>query len=370
MNYIIQFVLMPFRLLYGLINTIRNYLYDNKVLISIRFAHPIICVGNLSVGGTGKTPHVEYLIALLKHQYSIATLSRGYGRKSAGLIYANEESTAQLIGDEPMQYAMKNPDIVVAVGENRMLAIPDILSSVPHNELIILDDAMQHRSVRAGLTIMISQYDKPFYKDYIIPAGRLREPRSSYKRADIIVVSKCPKSISEVEKQEIIAHIKPFKYQHVYFSTLEYGAIYPMFNNIESIKDFKQYDILLLTGIADNQKIITHCKSFCKEIFALDFKDHHYFDRYDIEKVSELFFEIKNEKKIILTTEKDATRLALEKEMLWAKNLPIHILPVQVKFLDTDKNKFDNDILQYLSVTLQKINNTHQINTEQNGIIR
>ncbi len=358
MNYIIQFILMPFSILYGLINTIINWLYEKKILKSVRFAHPVICVGNLSVGGTGKTPHIEYLIQLLKPHYHIATLSRGYGRKTAGLLYANENSTAAEIGDEPMQYSMKNPEIPVVVGENRLLAIPDILSSFPNNQCILLDDAMQHRSVKAGLTIMISQYDKPFYKDFIIPAGRLREPRSGYKRADIIVVSKCPENISPEEQDKIIEHIKPFSYQHVYFSSFQYGSIYPMFTHLPFINDWKDYTIFILTGIADNSKMINYCKSIYKEVFSFDYKDHHYFDRYDIEKVSDLFNEIKNEKKIIITTEKDATRLALEKEFIWKKNLPIYLLPIQVKFIENNKSKFEADIHQYLSVTLQKNNKT------------
>lgn len=356
MNYIVQFVLMPFSILYGLINVIRNFLYDKKVLKSLRFAHPIISVGNLSVGGTGKTPHIEYLIKLLKPNYSIATLSRGYGRKTAGIIYANEQSTAKEIGDEPMLYFMKNPEVPVVVGENRMLAIPDIIGFLPENQCILLDDAMQHRSVNAGLSIMISQYDKPYYHDFIIPAGRLREPRIGYKRADIIIISKCPVSLSEHERQEIIARVKPQSYQHIYFSTLQYAPIYPMFNHLPSIDTFKEYDIFILTGIADNGKIIIYCKTISKEVYSFDFKDHHYFDRYDIEKVSDLFSEIKNPNKIVLTTEKDATRLALEKELIWKKNLPIYILPVEVKFMDKDKQKFDEDISQYLSVTLAKIN--------------
>jgi tetraacyldisaccharide 4'-kinase len=354
MNYLVQLVLMPFSVLYGLINAIRNILFDKKVLKSVRFAHPIISVGNLSVGGTGKTPHIEYLIQLLKPLFQIATLSRGYGRKSAGLIYADQNSSAKDIGDEPMQYFMKNQEVPVVVCENRLLAIPDILGAMPYNQCILLDDAMQHRTVNPGLSIMISQYEKPFYKDYIIPAGRLREPRSGYKRADIIVVSKCPATITDIEKNEIIQQIKPYKYQHVYFSTLKYGSIYPMFNHLAPIHQFKEYDIFILTGIADNQKVIQHCKSIGKEVFSFDYKDHHYFDRYDIEKVSDLFSEISNPNKIILTTEKDATRLALEKEFIWQKNLPIYILPVQVEFIGNDKNRFDADIIQYINSTLQK----------------
>jgi tetraacyldisaccharide 4'-kinase len=222
---------------------------------------------------------------------------------------------------------------------------------------------MQHRSVKAGLTIMISQYDKPFYKDYIIPAGRLREPRSGYKRADIIIVSKCPEKISKEEKQSIIHQIKPFSYQHIYFSTFQYGSTYPMFTHLPPIQYWSEYSVFILTGIADNSKMINYCKSICKEVFSYDFKDHHYFDRYDIEKVSDLFQEIKNTKKAIFTTEKDATRLALEKEFIWQKKLPIYLLPIQVSFIESDKNKFDADIQKYISVTLQKNNKINNINS-------
>lgn len=354
MKFIIQFILMPFSILYGIVNTLRNYLYDKKWLTSVRFAHPVISIGNLSVGGTGKTPHIEYLLAFLKPYYAVATLSRGYGRKTAGIYYANPLCTAADIGDEPMQFHMKHPDIPVVVAENRLLAIPDILGEYPSNQCILLDDAMQHRRVKPGLNIMLTEYSRMFYDDYIIPAGRLREPASSYHRADIIIVTKCPKQLSSVEREGMINKIKPHSYQHVYFSTILYGPLYPMFSGISNITQLSEYDVLLITGIANNQKIIDYLKPLCATIFAYEYKDHHYYDRYDLEKIHDVFSQSTNSKKIIVTTEKDATRLVLEKEYLLDRALPIYILPIQVAFLAEDKQAFENDILQYINTTLQK----------------
>ena len=208
LNYL-KILLYPFSLLYGLVMWTRNRLYDNKVLNAVEFDLPVIAVGNLSVGGTGKTPHVEYLIRLLKDRFHIATLSRGYNRRTKGYLLADENSTASQLGDEPMQFHQKYPDISVCVGEERMLAIPQLLMERPDTQTILLDDAFQHRSVKPGMNIMITDYSRRFTKDHVVPFGRLREGRKGYERANCIIVSKCPPHLSETEKNAIRQEINP-----------------------------------------------------------------------------------------------------------------------------------------------------------------
>ncbi len=344
---------------------LRNYLYDKAYIKSTKFAHPVISVGNLSVGGTGKTPHIEYLIEQLQPMYEVGTLSRGYGRKTSGLLHANSESTATSIGDEPMMYHRKYPLVKVTVSENRLIAIPDILANSPTNQVILLDDAYQHRSVRAGLSILLSSFNRPFYDDYIMPAGLLREPKSEYKRADIIIITKCSADITEEEKKQMIAKIKPFNYQHIYFSSFIYGTIYGMFvKEFKPIEHLKNVSVLLFTAIANDEAIVHYLKDKVKEVYPLKFGDHHYFDRFDIESLNDTFNNIANNEKIILTTEKDATRIALLKEVILEKQLPIYILPVKVSFDVEDKKNFEIDIFNYMNLTLKKIKSREEASVD------
>ena len=218
-----RILLFPFSLLYWLGIAVRNYLYDKQILKSSSFGLPLICVGNLSVGGTGKSPMVEYLIRMLEQQYHIATLSRGYKRKTKGYALAGPDTTALEIGDEPMQFHQKFPDLPVAVGEERMVAIPQLLHDRPQTELIILDDAFQHRAVKAGLNILLTEYSNLFTRDFYLPTGDLRDLKSSYKRAQIIIVTKCKNGISEIEKEKIIKEIRPVDGQLIFFTGFEYG---------------------------------------------------------------------------------------------------------------------------------------------------
>lgn len=365
MKILIQPFLFLLSLPYGLVNVLRNYLYDKGYIKSTKFAHPVISVGNLSVGGTGKTPHIEYLIALLQPMYSVATLSRGYGRKTSGLRFADSESTSLTIGDEPMMYHRKYPMVTVSVSENRLIAIPEILANSPANQVILLDDAYQHRSVRAGLSILLTAYDKPFYEDYVMPAGMLREPKSEYKRADIIIVTKCKNEMTEAERKAMLQKIQAYSYQHVYFSSFTYGTIYGMF-----VKEFmpmdalKNFSVILFTAIANDEAMITYLKGKVKEVYPLKFGDHHYFDRFDIESLNNTFNNIQEEQKMILTTEKDATRIVLLREIILEKKLPIYILPVKVSFSEKDKKSFESDIQDYMGHTLQKINNRNEATDE------
>lgn len=355
MKLIFQPILLLFSLLYGGINMVRNYLYNKGHFRATKFAHPVISIGNLSVGGTGKTPHIEYLIELLQSRFHIATLSRGYGRKNSGLKYADATSTSLTIGDEPMMFHRKYPAVKVVVSENRLIAIPDILHQEFPNDAILLDDAFQHRAVKPGLSLLLTDYNRPFYNDYIIPAGMLREPKSEYKRADIIIVTKCPEEMDITERASIIEKIKPYSYQHVYFSYFSYGAIYGLFiREFRPIQSLKNMSIMLFTAIANDAPIIQYLKEKVKAVYPLKFNDHHYFDRFDIETAYSTFQNIEGPDKLILTTEKDATRLALLQAEINAKQLPIFILPIKVQFLGEDKNNFDQDIFQYIETTIRK----------------
>lgn len=357
MKLIFQPILLLFSLLYGGINMVRNYLYNKGFFRSTKFTHPVISIGNLSVGGTGKTPHIEYLIELLQPHYHIATLSRGYGRKTTGLKYADATSTSRTIGDEPMMYHRKYPFVKVVVSENRLIAIPDILYQEFPNDAILLDDAFQHRAVKAGLSILLTDYNRPFYNDFIIPAGMLREPKSEYKRADIIIVTKCQEQMDAKERQDILAKIKPYPYQHVYFSYFSYGTIYGMFiKEFRPILSLQNTSIILFTAIANDAPMIQYLKDKVKAVYPLKFSDHHYFDRFDIESLNSTFQNIEGPEKLILTTEKDATRLVLLQTEIIAKQLPIFILPIKVKFLGEDKSNFDQDIFQYMETTIRKNN--------------
>ena len=217
-------LLFPFAVLYGIAIKIRNYLYDNEIIQSIEFNFPVICIGNISVGGTGKSPMVEYLLRLLMHRYKTATLSRGYKRKTRGYVLADDKTTALDIGDEPMQFHLKFPEVTVAVGEERAIAIPQLLFDRPETDVIILDDALQHRAIKAGFNILLTDYNNLFTRDMFLPTGDLRDSRSSYKRADIIIVTKCSDNFSGAQKEQITAEIKPTARQQLFFTGIRYGA--------------------------------------------------------------------------------------------------------------------------------------------------
>ncbi len=348
-------MLFPIALLYGWITSFRNYLYDSKVLKSVRFDFPVIGVGNLTAGGTGKTPHIEYLITILQYTYKVATLSRGYGRKSHGFQLAEHNTSALQIGDEPRQFKLKFPDTIVAVGEDRVLSIPKILHHHPDTDVILLDDAFQHRSIRAGLSILLTEYSNRFTKDDLMPVGWLREAKSNYHRADIIIVTKCPLHISDAERREILAEIKPFSYQRVYCSAIQYAPLYSFNDSAFKIELNKEVDVLLVCGIARHEELKSYLESKARNVFVRDFRDHHHFDEYDLDSIRETFTNMGDVNKIIVTTEKDAARL--EEHRLWflQNKIEIFVQPIMVQFLNEDGEKFSADILHYIETTIQKI---------------
>jgi len=302
-------------------------------------------VGNLAVGGTGKTPMTEYLIKLLKKNYSVATLSRGYKRKTKGFAIADDTTSAIDIGDEPMQLHKKFPGITVAVAEERVVGIPQLLHEKPATEVIILDDAFQHREVRAGLNILLTECKSLFTKDFMLPAGNLRDVQSSSKRADIIIVTKCDSNLTAEQKKEIINELKPLENQKIYFTTIDYDIPYHLFSNIIRYLE-KDDNILLVCGIANPKPLENALTNYGSKYELLAYKDHHIFTINDLKEIKNHFSKMAPHNKIILTTEKDAVRLAkFEKEL---KHLPVYVLPMKHSFLFKDETKFENDVLEFV----------------------
>ena len=326
---------------------IRNKLFDRNILLrSVSFNFPIICVGNLAVGGTGKTPMVEFLIRLLKNKYSVATLSRGYKRKTTGFAIANENSTALDIGDEPMQFHKKFPKVTVAVAEERLVAIPQLLHDKPGTDVIILDDAFQHRSVRAGLNILLTEYKNLFTRDFVLPAGDLRDVRSSMKRAEIIIVTKCKSYLSDEEKNDLINEINPLPHQKIFFTKLEYGSPYHLFNKQERFLS-PDTNILLICGIANPKPLKEVLNVYVPTYEMMLFKDHHIFDIDDLEQIKKEFNRIESTNKMILTTEKDGVRLAKFQSEL--KDLPIYVFPIRHKILFSEEAQFAGIVNRFIS---------------------
>ncbi|MEP6514109.1 MAG: tetraacyldisaccharide 4'-kinase [Parafilimonas sp.] len=340
-----RILLFPFALLYGLGVTIRNYLYNKKILNSATFNFPLICVGNLAVGGTGKSPMVEYIVDLLHHRFKVATVSRGYKRKTKGYALANNNTTYLEIGDEPMQFHIKFPDVAVAVGEERIVAIPQLLHDKPETEVIILDDAFQHRAIKPGFNILLTECNDIFTRDFFLPTGNLRDELSSYKRAQVIVVTKCPENFSETEKNEVIKEIAPQKEQQIYFTAFEYGAPYHIINHRLRPVTF-QDEVLLVYGIASPDPLKQYIAEHSAAYYQQDYGDHHIFTTDDVKSIKRKFDNISSNKKLIITTEKDAVRLFKFNEQL--KELPIYVLPIRHKILFNEENTFNETIINFV----------------------
>lgn len=340
-----RIVLLPFAIAYGAVIIIRNWLFDKKYLHSATFNFPLICVGNIAVGGTGKSPMVEYLIQLLHPRFEIATLSRGYKRKTKGYALANVSTTALDIGDEPMQFHSKFPDVAVAVGEERLVAIPQLLHDKPNLDAIILDDAFQHRSVNAGLNILLTEYSNLYTHDFFLPTGDLRDEWASAKRSQIIIVTKCPADLSDEKKNKIIRELKPLKRQHVFFTTIEYGVPYHIYNQTK--KPIAQdIEVYLVCGIANPKPIKEYLLEHAYTYYQKNYNDHHIFTIDDLQEIKSKFDEIDAENKLILTTEKDAVRLVKFTEQL--ENLPLYVLPIKHKFLFNEGQKFDDLVVNFI----------------------
>ncbi len=341
-----RILLFPFAIVYGIVVIIRNKLYDKGYLKSVSFNFPIINVGNLSIGGTGKSPMVELLLSLLKNNYKTATLSRGYKRKTKGYVMASSNSNALEIGDEPMQFHTKFPEAYVAVCEERILGVPHILQDVPDLNVIILDDAYQHRAIKPGFNILLTDYNNLFSRDFFLPTGDLREPRSGYKRADIIVVTKCPKKLTEEERRKTIRSIEPLPHQSVYFASLEYDVLYQI-NNPEQKRGITSTDeVLLVTGIANPKPIKDLLLEKSHAYEQMDFSDHHIFTIDDLKEIKRKFERMDSQSKFILTTEKDAMRFIKFKDEL--NDLPFYVLPVRHNILFEEESDFNDQITGFI----------------------
>lgn len=347
-NPLVQILLAPFSFLYGIGIGLRNFFYKNGILKGVEFDMPLISVGNLSIGGAGKTPHIEYLIRLLKDYLNVATISRGYKRKTKGFLIVKPNHNANAVGDEPLQFARKFGDVLITVSESRTFAVPQILMEQPDNQVILLDDAFQHLSIKPGLNILLTEFSYPFTKDYLLPSGRLREWRSAYRRADIIIVSKCPFQISESEKKSFIEDIDPLPRQRIYFSYYQYDKPYFILKPDYQFNLSSDMDIVLISAIARTDYLIDYLEKQVNSVQALEFEDHHYFTKFDVSQLKNTFNNIESSKKIILTTEKDAMRLELHHQFIVDNKLPIYVLPVKVAFHFNEGEQFDNDIKHFL----------------------
>lgn len=329
-------ILFPFSILYGFITSIRNFLFDKGILKSTSFDIPIIAVGNLSVGGTGKTPQIEYLIRLLSDKYKIATLSRGYKRKSEGFVLADSTSNAEILGDEPFQFYQKFPNIQVAVDANRTNGITQLLSQNEKPEVILLDDAFQHRKVKAGFYILLASYGDLYADDFMLPTGNLRESRSGASRANIVIVTKCPNNLSNEEQDRIQRKLKLRIHQELYFTFIDYEDVIYGKNEKIDVTEIKSQSKLLLAGIAKPKPFFDYLKNENDECLA--FPDHHHFSDADLDLILN-----KSQGRKIITTEKDYVRLKDSKLVS-----QLYYLPIKSTFIKESQN-FDTAVLQYVN---------------------
>lgn len=332
-------ILYPFSLLYGLITSIRNYLYTKNIFKSTQFKIPTIVVGNLNVGGTGKTPQIEYLIRLLQNDYKIAVLSRGYKRKSKGFIVADENVTAEIIGDEPYQYFQKFPGIIVSVDADRRNGIKQLKQLKSPPEIVLLDDAFQHRKVEGGFKILLTSFQNMYVDDVMLPTGNLREKVSGAERAQVIIVTKCPTDLSEEDRSEIAKRLQPTLYQTVFFTTIEYDNELKGTSTV-NIADLADTEVLLVTGIVNPNPLSTYLKSQNIKFNHLKYPDHHNFNNKDIAEINLGFNSLQSNNKIVLTTEKDYVRI-------FGRLKNLHYITIKTKFI-SHKNDFDNLIKKYV----------------------
>ncbi len=343
----IRLILVPFVPIYAFVVWIRNLLFNIHILPSQAVPNSI-CVGNISAGGTGKTPHVSYLIHLLQDKVQLSTISRGYGRKTNGFVLATEKSTASEIGDEPMIFTKYIPKIRVCVDGNRRRALQMIKKTYPETNFILFDDGFQHRYIKPGLSIVLTDFYHPFYDDFLLPAGNLRERPQGVRRADIIVVTKCPRVLSPITRETVLEELKPLPHQSVYFSYLEHGKMRDIHGNIIEIDKRSHSYCILLTGIANPYPLEEHLKKEITEVEIKSFRDHHFFSEKELKKLRTYFNDYYCNQKYVITTEKDLMRMKDTPQFEIIKDLPLCYVPVEVKFFDEDNLDFDKKIVDYV----------------------
>ena len=344
--------LFPLSVFYAVVVWIRNRLYDVKILSSREFAIPVISVGNITVGGTGKTIHVEYLLKFLKENQKVAMLSRGYMRRTSGFFMADSASNYKEIGDEPRQIKQKFSDVIVAVDKSRRRGIEKILASAEGVEAIVLDDAYQHRKVTPGLSILLIDYNQPLDKDFILPYGRMRESSHERKRADIIIVTKVPADTKPIELRILEKQVKMFQFQKIYFTMLQHDTPIPVFpESAPALNPLNsQPYVLLVTGIVNAVPLKEHLGIFTKNIKHINYPDHYSFDALDMQHIIHDFNAIPGDNKCIITTEKDAMRLQYFSDLDEDIKKHMYYVPVEIEFLENQAENFKKQILQYVSI--------------------
>jgi tetraacyldisaccharide 4'-kinase len=364
-------VLRPLSAIYGLVTGARNKMFDCGLLSQRRFDIPVLVVGNIAVGGTGKTPHTEYLVERLRYRYNIGVLSRGYNRATKGFVLATSKTAAREIGDEPYQiYRKYGRDVMVAVCEDRCKGIEEMRRVDPNLNLIILDDAFQHRYVQPSLSIVLTEYSRPVFKDRLMPAGRLRESPDALQRADIVVVTKCPDTLQPLDYSLMARDLKLLAYQKLYFTQYSYGPLHPVFDDdpdqpVPNLSALGPDDtVVALAGVANPRPFVRHIKQSGVNVKTLIFRDHHNFVRDDIVRLVEKIKSAKNPAStIVVTTEKDAMRLRGFKNMRPGLRRRLFYLPIQVEFIRTGKlenptssnSDFDSTVISLLSQAEKKL---------------
>jgi tetraacyldisaccharide 4'-kinase len=343
----LRWLLLPFSLIYGLVVILRSFCYDAGLLKTVKFKKPVISVGNLDVGGAGKSPMTEYLISLLKNDHRLATLSRGYGRNTKGYILADTDATATTLGDEPAQFKHKFPNVTVAVCEDR---VQGLINLMPDHDLVLLDDAYQHRAVTPGLSILLFDYSRLDQPHLLLPAGNLREPFSGRWRAQVLVVTKCPRTLTIDAKEAAADRLAPLPYQSLFFASIAYQPLLSLAGSDNKVID-AETTVFLLTGIANSAPLLQYLSGLTTQVIHHKYPDHHQFTPKNIAKLAAEFSACSAQKKLIVTTEKDAQRL----DISWFKrltpegfDLPVFVLPIKVEFLDDSGGQFDQLVINYV----------------------
>lgn len=342
-------LLAPLSWFYAIVLYIRHWLYDSEILKSKSFNVPTICIGNLALGGTGKTPHTEYLIRLLKDKANVAVLSRGYGRKTEGFILANESSSAEQVGDEPLQYRLKFNNITVAVDEDRCEGVYHLMHQEKAPDVILLDDAYQHRKIKPGINVLLTEYYNIYKKDMLIPAGKLRDIKCAAKRADIIIVTKSPRVLLPYDKRDVVQLIDAKPYQKVFFTYIDFQGLKPVNNTAKEtvLQDMKS--VYLFCGIANPYPLEDYLKRKYNTLITKYFDDHHHFNDNDIDMILDGYDSVIGKNKIIVTTEKDLMRLTNSSLINRFENVPLFTIPIEVRFNDEiEEDIFNNLILNYV----------------------
>ena len=354
---ILRKALTPFGIFYRIAVNLRNCLYDWGVLKSIKYDIPVISIGNITVGGTGKTPHTEYLIELLQNKYKVAMISRGYKRKTKNFVLATPQSDAAKIGDEPMQIKRKYPDVIVAVDSNRRRAIEQLLNHPNpenHPDLILLDDAFQHRKITPSLSILLIDSNRMIHEDKLLPAGNLREPVGSKTRAHVVIVTKCTEKLKPIDYRIIIKILDLYPYQKLFFTTQEYENLKPVFpvGNLPNIplSKLSQYDnILLVTGIAAPELLQRKMQELTRQLNCISYPDHYDFKEKDLRKIEETFNRMEGERKRIVVTEKDAMRLMAHSNASETIKQNTYYLPIKIRFIQKQEAQFEKKIIECIN---------------------